>query len=104
MTVKDEDVPAPVSIVKEVEAPSAPSPGLVLFKREEQSDIVFIVGTTESEIWRFPAHSFVVAETSSVFANIVSSLNNSNNNGENGSSNNEIFVHCDPEIFHIMLR
>lgn len=110
----EENFPATVSIVaKEVETPSAPTPGMVLFKREEQSDIVFIVGTTDSETWRFPAHSFVLSESSPVFANIINTLNNQSINnrdsdglkeGSTGNNGNEIMIHCHPEIFNIMLR
>lgn len=107
----EDSLPASVTIVaKEVETPSAPTPGMVLFKREEQSDIVFIVGTTDSETWRFPAHSFVLSDSSPVFANIINTLNNQSINNRDsdglkeGSNGNEIMIHCRPEIFNIMLR
>lgn len=86
--------------------PSAPDPGLVLFNTEEQSDIIFNVGIDEST-WRFPAHSFIVAEASDVFMSIVNShRDHLNSNMINSSSEKkpEIHVHCQPEIFHLMLR
>ena len=80
--------------------PSAPSPGLVLFNTEDQSDIVFNVGTSDGETWRFPAHSFIVGDASPVFEHIINSQRQANLNG----SKPEIFVHCQPETFHAMLR
>ncbi|CAG2111666.1 unnamed protein product, partial [Medioppia subpectinata] len=58
--------------------PSAPSPGLVLFNSEEQSDIVFLVGEDEANIWRFPAHSFIVENASPIFKAIVDSTDREN--------------------------
>lgn len=101
------------------DCPSAPSPGLVLFNTEDQSDISFIVGTSDTDTWRFPAHSFVLSDSSPVFANIISTLNNHRSvndqdldglnkscgkDGKESNSSREIMIHCHPEIFCIMLR
>ena len=102
------------SISREIDSdndvPSAPSPGLVLFNTEELSDIVFNVGNHENSIndksvWRFPAHSFIVAEASPVFADIIKAhMPNIDHNGSVTANKPEIFIHCQPEIFHLMLR
>ncbi|KAI1303102.1 BTB/POZ domain-containing protein 6 [Halotydeus destructor] len=88
--------------------PSAPSPGLVLFNTEEQSDIVFNVGTDQDvlgggkSVWRFPAHSFILAEASPVFADIIRTQLDHYGSMMSGNKP-EIFIHCQPEIFHIVL-
>lgn len=71
--------------------PSAPAPGLVLFNSEEQSDIIFNVGTSDEEIWRIPAHSFVVASASPVFAKLVH------------SDESEIAIKAIPQDFQLIL-
>lgn len=91
-----------------LQQPSAPSPGLVLFNCEEQSDIIFNVGIDQDVIngktcWRFPAHSFIVAEASSVFAAVIRTQLDQYGIIMSGNKP-EIFIHCQPEIFHIMLR
>lgn len=84
--------------------PSAPSPGLVLFNSEEQSDMVFNVGTDASDMWRIPAHSFVVSGASPVFQAIIDSRQNSLGvNYHAGNKKPEIQVYCQPELFQAML-
>lgn len=90
------------------ELPSAPSPGLVLYNTEEQSDIVFTVGAdaeafASQSAWRFPAHSFIVAEASPVFAEIIRTQLDLYRLAVPGSKP-EICIQCPPEIFHILLR
>ncbi|XP_023236402.1 BTB/POZ domain-containing protein 2-like isoform X1 [Centruroides sculpturatus] len=46
--------------------PSAPSPGSVFFNSEYKSDVVFMVGKPPN-VWRFPAHSFILAPASPLF-------------------------------------
>ena len=117
--------PTPTTGRRDSSVPSAPSPGLVLFNSEEHSDIVFNVGVANESTWRFPAHSFIVAEASPVFESIVNSQRDQINsystrrsltpNGqhlqptmtgekEDEMMKPEIFVHCQPEIFHLMMR
>lgn len=85
------------------ELPSAPSPGLVLFNTEEQSDIVFNVGVDQEgghgSVWRFPAHIFIVAEASPVLATLIQ-----HELDAHPGRKPEIPIHCQPEIFQIMLR
>lgn len=73
------------------DVPSAPAPGLVLFNSEEQSDLIFNVGTSQGEIWRIPAHSFVLASSSPVFAKLVE------------SGGKEIAINANPEDFQVIL-
>ena len=80
--------------------PSAPSPGLLLFNSEELSDIVFLVGLNEDK-WRIPAHSFVVADASRVFQEIIA---NTKLDSTREDQKPEIAVTCQPEVFHAMLR
>ena len=94
--------------VNRTEEPSAPSPGLVLFNTEDQSDIVFNVGIDQDVAtgqggWRFPAHSFIVVEASPVFATIIKTQLDHHEEMMTGNKP-EIYIHCQPEIFHIMLR
>ena len=90
---------------RDYDAPSAPSPGLVLFNSEEQADMIFNVGIEPSHTWRIPAHSFVVDGASPVFQAIVHSRQNSLGiNYMMGDKKPEISVYCQPEIFHSILR
>lgn len=74
------------------DAPSAPAPGLVLYNSEEQSDLIFNVGpSNDGEVWRIPAHSFVIACASPVFAKLVDS-------GEK-----EIAINASPQDFQVLL-
>ncbi|CAG2107514.1 unnamed protein product, partial [Medioppia subpectinata] len=82
--------------------PSAPSPGLVLFNSEEQSDIVFLVGEDEANIWRFPAHSFIVENASPIFKAIVDSTDRSSAAVDRQITKK--INYCKPEIFRIILR
>ncbi|KAI1303103.1 BTB/POZ domain-containing protein 6 [Halotydeus destructor] len=88
------------------ELPSAPSPGLVLFNTEEQSDMIFNVGLDEEDmssqhVWRFPVHSFVIADASPVFADVIRTQ--LDHYGSMGDTKPEIFIQCQPEIFQIVL-
>ncbi|KAJ6221627.1 hypothetical protein RDWZM_000172 [Blomia tropicalis] len=75
--------------------PSAPSPGLVLFNNEEQSDLVFLVGKEEQKLWRFPAHSFLLKDVSPFFKAISSAA----------KEQREIRVNwVEPDTFHIILK
>lgn len=101
------DAPPPYEQCVGEQLPSAPSPGLVLFNTEEQSDIVFTVGIDQEAInthtaWRFPAHSFIVAEASPIFAEMIRTQVDPYR-GIPGVKP-EIRIHCPPEIFHILLR
>ena len=83
-----------------LDLPSAPSPGLVLFNNEEQSDLVFLVGKDESKLWRFPAHSFILEDASSFFK-AIASANEKNSNKET----REIRINwCEPDTFHAILK
>jgi hypothetical protein len=83
--------------------PSAPSPGLLLFNSEEQSDMIFNVGVDPTDMWRIPAHSFVVHGASPVFQAIIDSRHNSLGNNF-GDKKPEIQIYCQPELFQAMLR
>ncbi|CAG2176612.1 unnamed protein product [Oppiella nova] len=80
--------------------PSAPSPGLVLFNSEEQSDIVFMVGNEGEPSWRIPAHSFIVENASPVFKAIVDTTDRT---GQQQTTIRQI-NYCKPEVFRIILR
>ena len=83
------------------ELPSAPSPGLVLFNNEEQSDLIFLVGKDEKNPWRFPAHSFILEDASSFFKAIASA----NREKFLGNEATEIRVNwCEPETFEAILK
>lgn len=87
------------------DTPSAPSPGLVLFNSEDQADMIFNVGIDASDIWRIPAHSFVVSGASPVFQAIIDSRQGSLGiNFKEGDKKPEFSIYCQPELFHLMLR
>lgn len=89
--------------------PSAPSPGLILFNCEDQSDIIFSVTLNppinqedglkcDSNKWRFPAHSFIIQESSPFFASLVQQLKNEK------KSKPIVNINCQPELFHLLMR
>ncbi|RWS12858.1 BTB/POZ domain-containing protein 2-like protein [Dinothrombium tinctorium] len=83
--------------------PSAPTPGLVLFNSEEQSDIVFNISSDPngSEGWRFPAHSFIIENASSALKQIIEKKRQQISTTD--APRPEIFVRCKPEIFILMM-
>lgn len=84
-----------------LDLPSAPSPGLVLFNNEEQSDMVFLVGKEENKLWRFPAHSFILEDSSPFFKALATARKEKAANNER----TEIRVNwCEPETFHAILK
>lgn len=83
--------------------PSAPSHSSLLFNNEEQSDLVFLVGMDETNVWRFPVHSCVIQEASPLFKDIVCAENSDNNN--NLIDKPQVKINwCDPDTFHIILK
>lgn len=81
------------------DSPSAPSPGLVLFNSEEEADIIFNVAVDyPKDVWRIPAHSFILSGSSPVFRSLV------NLPMDKTSTKQEINVFCQPELFYSMLR
>ena len=84
-----------------IELPSAPSVGLVLFNNEEQSDIIFLVGKDDTNLWRFPAHSFILEDASPFFKAILTARHSQNENKDN----REIRINwCEHESFHVILK
>ncbi|XP_015783330.1 BTB/POZ domain-containing protein 6-like [Tetranychus urticae] len=91
------------------ELPSAPSPGLILFNSEDQSDLVFIVTldpvggfSSFQDKWRFPAHSFIIRESSPFFQSLVKQLD-SNKNWKLPEVKPIVNIQCQPEIFHSVM-
>jgi len=88
-------------------SPSAPSPGLVLFNNEEESDIIFIVTkdiNSNQDKWRFPAHSFIMKDASPVFQTIIQLVNQEPAFPTDSNNKPLINLQCPPEIFHMMMR
>ncbi|XP_015782913.1 uncharacterized protein LOC107360710 isoform X2 [Tetranychus urticae] len=85
------------------EAPSAPSPGLVLFNSEEQSDLIFIVtmDDREDDGLKFPGHSFIIKDSSPIFQDIVNQI------GQRQKSPSDskpiINIQCRPETLHNLM-
>lgn len=90
-------------------SPSAPSPGLVLFNSEEQSDLIFIVTMDSSnhrpdrDDLKFPAHSFIIKESSPIFKEIIHELNQRQSN-QNSDQKPIINIQCRPETLHMLMR
>lgn len=81
-----------------VDLPSAPSPGLVLYNNEEQADLAFLVGQNDSQLWRFPAHSFILEDASSFFKAIATTV-------KDNSETKEIRINwCEHDIFDMILK
>lgn len=77
--------------------PSAPTIGHHLYNDEKDADIVFLVGLEKNNLWRFPAHSLILKNTSSYFRKIII--------GKNNNNNREIIIDwCDPLTFEIILK
>ncbi|XP_074605389.1 BTB/POZ domain-containing protein 6-like [Brevipalpus obovatus] len=89
-------------------SPSAPSPGLVLFNSEEQSDLIFIVTMDSSnhrpdrDDLKFPAHSFIIKESSPIFKEIIHQLNQRQSN-QNSDQKPIINIQCRPETLHMLM-
>ena len=87
--------------------PSAPSPGLVLFNNEEESDIVFIVSqdlNSNKEKWRFPSHSFIIKDSSPIFQTILQQLHEKGMYSTDANNKPIINIQCRPEIFQMLMR
>lgn len=84
--------------------PSAPSPGLVLFNSEEQSDLIFIVtmdSNHDKDDLKFPGHSFIIKDSSPIFKDIIHELNQRQNNSDQKPIIN---IQCRPETLHMLMR
>lgn len=84
--------------------PSAPSPGLVLFNSEEQSDLIFIVtmdSNPEKNDLKFPGHSFIIRESSPIFNDIIHEINQRQSNSDQKPIIN---IQCRPETLHMLMR
>ena len=86
---------------EQLDLPSAPSLGYILFNNEEQADVIFLVGTHKDNIWRFPAHCEIIKNSSSFFNAVSVTIEREKRN------NNllEIPINwCEPEIFQMILK
>lgn len=89
----------------EAGAPSAPSPGLVLFNSEDQSDLIFIVtmdSAEDEDNLKFPGHSFIIKDSSPIFKDIVYQIDQL----QRSSSDRKpiINIQCRPETLHNLMR
>ncbi|XP_074604436.1 BTB/POZ domain-containing protein 6-like [Brevipalpus obovatus] len=83
--------------------PSAPSAGLTLFNSEDQSDLIFIVTVDPNgseEKWRFPAHSFIIQQSSPLFHQLITRIDQHITH-ENGKP--IVNIQCQPEIFYMLM-
>lgn len=82
-------------------APSAPFLGHELFNNEDQSDVVFLVGIDPDKEWRFPAHTSIICNASSVFKSFCENVDP---NSVSGKPKEIKITVCDPTTFHTILK
>lgn len=100
MSLFEANTPAPDSQQSDskLDLPSAPSPGLVLYNNEEQADLAFLVGQNDSQLWRFPAHSFILEDASSFFKALATTV-------KDNTETKEIRINwCEHDIFDMILK
>lgn len=82
--------------------PSAPSPGSVFFNSEHQSDVVFMVGNPPN-VWRFPAHSFILEPAIPIFRDVFAK-----DNLPQSEESEECWIidinDVSPDVFQYLLR